>query len=292
MPRLTEHELATRDQGLGATDVVEALGLAPWEGAGPMRLYLEKVMGVRAEPDAPTQAAYDWGHELEALMGDWYSRETGRALLPGGHVPHRGRPWLWATLDYKAPDRIVECKDVSSFMARHWDPSSEDGVPRYVRVQCLVGQACLGTQLTDVVASLAGRPPHVWTVAWDQSLWDIVIAKATHFWDRCVARRPPELDDTDATRELLRRLYPTNEDRSLVDADLDAEDEARQLIGASMTRRASESAVSILTSKLLKRVGEHDGIRGDGWKLTWKCDKNGTRRSRFTADALKEREHT
>ena len=42
MPRLTAEELAERRLGMGSTDVVEACGFAPWQGAGPMRLYCEK----------------------------------------------------------------------------------------------------------------------------------------------------------------------------------------------------------------------------------------------------------
>ena len=49
MPRLSEQERAERRNGMGSTCIVEANGLAPWKGAGPMRLYCEK-MGI-ASPD-------------------------------------------------------------------------------------------------------------------------------------------------------------------------------------------------------------------------------------------------
>jgi putative phage-type endonuclease len=292
MPRLTEAELSTRRSGLGSTDVVEILGLAPWEGAGPMRVYVDKTSTgpVEEESDPEKRASFEWGHELEGVIASWYERKTSRKLLLGGHVPHRTIPWLFATLDRKAEDRIVEIKNVSGFMARHWDPSREDGVPRYVRAQCIVGQACLGTRLTDVVASLGGRPPHSWTVAWDEALWDVIRITSEKFWRRVEARDPPALDSSDATREMLRRLFPTNEDRVIVPASEAAERLAEQRISYARMAREAADDVRLIDADLLRLIGTHDGIEGDGWKMTWKVDKNGTRRSRFTSASASNEE--
>lgn len=292
MPRLSDRELAERHLGLGASDIPELLGLAPWDGAGPMRLWLEKTgqSGPR-EPDPDREEAMEWGHELEPLISRWYARRhAGVTLLPGGHVPHREIPWLWATLDAKAPDRILEVKNVGGGMAHHWSATADDGVPRYVRVQCVVGQACLGTRLTDVAACIAGRAPRVWTVAWDEELWDVIRDRASAFWALVQSRTPPALDATDATKEWLRRTYPGGEDRALIPSDFAAEGLAERRIYAALERRKAEDTMALADHELLHRIGDADGmIAQDGsWKMTWKLDKNGKRRQRFTARALRD----
>lgn len=288
MPRLTEAQLADRRIGLGSTDVVEAMGLAPWQDAGPMRLYLEKAEGVERELDEDAAARFDWGHRLEAELARWYSETMGVTLLPGGHVPHREHAWLWATIDFKAPDRGIECKHVSSGMAHHWDESAEDGVPRYVRGQVTIAMACLGVRLFDVVADVGGRPPHVWTVAWDQALADLLLSGADRFWKRVLAKTPPDLDATEATRAMLARRWPTNEDRVMVPAGPVEQELAEARIMAAIEEGVANGKKILADVKLLERIGSADGIRGEDWIMTWKIGKDGRRRQRFTAKALRD----
>ena len=289
MPRLSKAELAARHLGLGATDVVEALGLAPWQGAGPMRLYLDKTgQAEERERDPEREAALDWGHAMETLLADWYESSRTVKTLLGGHVPHREIPWLWATLDRKAPDRIVEIKHVGAGMAHHWDASAEDGVPRYVRAQVTIGMACLGARLCDVVADVAGRPPHVWTVAWDEELWEAIREGAARFWALVQARTPPPLDATDATKEMLRRKWPGGEDRVVLAADFLVEDIAARRVEAAIEECKWKTKKILADVELMDRVGNAQGIRGEGWSFTHKTDKSGKRRTRFTAAALRD----
>lgn len=283
MPRLTAEQIAERKNGLGATDVVEANGLAPWEGAGPMRLWMSKTGQVAETETNPDKLAYlDWGHTQEEVLLTWYAAQTGVSLLPGGHVPHREIGYIWATLDAKAPDRAIEAKHVGPGMAHHWNEGLEDGVPRYVRAQCLMGQACLGVRLTDVVASVAGRPPHVWTVAWDEELVDLLLDGARRFWDLVVQREAPKLDATSASLDWLRKKYPTNEDQVILMATPEDEDIAARRLAAMVEEEDAQVKKRLADLDLLERIGPHDGIRGDGWSMSHRCGKDGVRRQRFT----------
>lgn len=284
MPRLTPDQLAARRMGLGATDVVEALGLAPWDGAGPMRLFLAKTTERPDDEAGDNGAELSWGHVMEPVLISWYEQETGRKTLPGGHVPHPTESWLWATLDASVIGESlqVEAKNVGSQFAWHWDASSEDGVPRYVRAQVTIGMACSGKRLCDVVASVGGRAPHIWTVAYDEELARLLIDGARDFWRLVEARKAPPLDATSATKEYLRAKYPSPVDRIIVEAsaEVDAWGKARHE-AAQMEKRAAEEKTA-LDARILDAVGEHDGVLGDGWKMTWKTGKDGVRRQRFT----------
>lgn len=291
MPRLTAEELADRKNGMGATDVVEACGLAPWQGAGPMRLFNEKLGIVSAddateESDPDRSAHMEYGHVLEPVILGWYERKTGAMCVPGGHTRHPSVPWLWASLDATlvGGERIIEVKNVSSpALYRHWDVSSQDGVPNYVRAQVTIGMACHGAREAHVVASVGGRPPHVWAVMFDQELADLLIEGATRFWQSVKDGTPPPLDATDATRVYLRHKFPANVDRRILEMD---DDVTNALASARMEYAETEKRATTekrrLDAELMARVGDADGIQGRWGKFTWGLNAKGVRATRFT----------
>lgn len=283
MPRLSPDELAHRRSGMGSTDIVEALGLAPWDGAGPMRVYLAKTTDA---PDATDddRGELEWGHVMEPVILEWYQRTMGVTVLPGGPVHHREHPWIWATLDGTVvdADKNVEVKNVGSQMAHHWDAYEDDGVPRYVRAQCVIGMACSGKRACDVVAAVAGRPPHVWTVGWDAELWQLLVDGARGFWAMVQKGEAPPLDATPASKEYLRQRYPSNVDRVIVEADDATDDLGMERVELAGIIERAEARKSVIDAEIMERIGTHGGAQGSGWKMTWKLDKNGVRRQRFT----------
>ena len=291
MPRLTEQELSTRHLGMGATDVVEACGLSPWKGAGPMRLFCEKT-GIKSADDAQEEIDPDradhlaWGHTMEPVILDWYAAHMGANVLPGGQVAHPEIPWLWASLDatVMGASRIIEIKMVASpALYSHWDVSSQDGVPRYVRAQVTIGMACHRAQEAHVVASVGGRPPHVWTVAYDAELAGLLIDGAQRFWQLVKDGTPPPLDATDATRAYLKHRYPANVDRVMREVDDEGVSRiAETRIEAARTRKGCDEAIRQLDAELMAVCGDADGIQGMWGKFTWKLNTKGTRTSRFT----------
>ena len=290
MPRLSEQEKAERRRGMGSTCIVEANGLAPWKGAGPMRLYCEK-MGIAspddAEEDPEREEWLEWGHVQEPIIADWYERTYRVKLQLGGPVISIEEPKFWATLDRTiiGANKLGEIKNVGSpQLYSHWDVSSQDGVPRYVRAQVTIAMHFHGARETDVVAAIGGRPPHVWTVAYDAELAELLMKGAHRFWYEFVGQAiAPPLDATDATRAYLKHKYPANVDRRMVEIN----DEQIERIAASRDEAAIREKDAIATKRagdayLMDRCGDADGIFGLWGKFTWKADKNGKRVSRFT----------
>lgn len=283
MPRLTKEELASRRLGMGATDVVEALGLAPWEGAGPMRVYLAKTEPGDDNAD-DDRDVLEWGHYMEPVILRWYEASTGFKCDRGTRMNHPKHGWLWATLDASVRgDRNVEVKNVGASMARHWDTYSEDGIPNYVRAQCQIGMACTGVHNTDVVASVAGRPPHVWSVDYDAALADKLIEEAGKFWGMVRARTPPPLDHTSASKVWLCKKYPCNHERVIVEAPTPVDIMGKRRANLAKFARKAKEDMATLDAEIMNAIGERDGIEGDGWKMTWKVGKDGKRRQRFTS---------
>ena len=293
MPRLSDEELASRRFGLGSTDIVEANGLAPWKGAGPMRLFCEKT-GILSPDDEDEEDRDDdwleWGHLQEPVIAQWYEDKRGTPLMMGGRVEHSQWPHLWATLDRKVigESRLVEIKNVGSpAMYRHWDTSSPEGIPDYVRAQVQVAMCFAGCLETDVVASIGGRPPHVWRVFQDSELSELLIAGALKFWQLVKDGTPPPLDATPASRVYLRAKYPRDE-RPMIEADEAAENIAGQRIDFGKDAKDAARHLAQADTLLMNACGDARGITGNGWKFTWKIDKNCVRRSRFTGMGVEE----
>ena len=180
--------------------------------------------------------------------------------------------------------RIVEIKTVQSpQMYSHWDVTSQDGVPRYVRAQVTIAMACHGAREAHVVASVGGRPPHTWLVSYDEELSALLIEGAQRFWQLVKDGTPPPLDATDATRAYLKHKYPANIDRVMREVEDDRlTDMASTRIDAVANIKHGEEVKKRIDAELMALCGDSDGIMGSWGKFTWKLNSAGTRVSRFT----------
>ena len=290
MPRLTEAELADRRKGLGSTCIVEANGLAPWRGAGPMRLFNEKLGIISADDSAEEELEDDedylnWGHVMEEVYAAEFEKRYGVKLQLGGPRYSTEMPNFWASLDRTivGANEGVEIKNVGSpHFYRHWDTSSPDGVPNYVRAQCTMHMRFTGFGSWKVFAGIGGRPPHCWTVFYDSELSDLLFDGAKRFWQLVQDGTPPPIDATTESRAYLLHKYPANVDRRMIDATELAEEWAAKRIEAASEYARAKTIIDTASNELLALVGDADGVQGNGWKCTWKLDKNQKRRPRFT----------
>jgi len=290
VPRLSAEQRAARRNGLGTTDVIQILGIAPWEDAGPM-------------------AEQAWGHAQEPVILAWYEREIAPVIPVWRTVHHPKHEWLFATLDaYAAGNerRNIEIKHRGPFGLREgWNDADPAGVPQHVRVQAVLGMAVREAPETDVVCSVAGSPPRVWRVGYDAELADRVIEDARRFWtDHIVGQRPPDLDATAATRTYLDAKYPREEDAIVVKASAEIDAIGQERVAHALAELASRNSKSVCDALLLEAIATHSGIENptqfskngcvfsDAWRMTWKTNKNGKRVPRFTVRGkrLTERE--
>lgn len=288
MARLSEAERATRHEGMGATDILEVAlyeaGEVPWEDAGPMRVYCRKLGLMPEEAPTPEQ---EWGHVQEDLLLREYERQIGEAILPAGHVPgpsDDGFPW-WATLDGKVISRscLVEAKNVGRFMCYGWDDREPDGIPHHVRAQVTLGMRALRLSCADVIASLGGMPPKIWRVEYDVELAGMLIASGRKFWhEHVIPRVPPKLDDSNATLIYLRSKYP-KEEQPKRKATPEEQEIAVEAICYLNARKDADALYGARVAALLEKCGPAEGLKGDGWSLSWKLhEASGERRGRFT----------
>lgn len=280
---LTAEQIEIRRTGLTATNIRDVfLGKAH-------RVYQEK-LGI-APPVEETRAMRA-GKHLEAGVAAWAAEELGLELAGDGRETIRHTPIEWALA---TPDRwiieggarrgVVECKEVGRFMVRHWRTeatSGLDSVPVPVALQ-VAWQLSVTGMPRAIVAAQVGQTDIVLreiTAAECERLLARMWEVAEDFWrNNVLARVAPELDGTEDAQRYLEGLYPKNEIGDFLAADAAAEELARQYMRADAAEKAAAAAKAELRQRLCDRVGLHDGIEGEGWRLTWRLRRGYERRA-------------
>jgi putative phage-type endonuclease len=210
MPRLTDEQLAERALGLGATDVVTAAGLNPYQT--PFELYLSKIgeLDVDATISDSSRGRMERGHRLEDVALAWDRDERGgdyervsrtvwhpRIPFIYCHPDARRKPW-------RTTRRLIEVK---TSLGR-WNE-----VPRRVEAQVQVQMACTSAVAVDVLVLGFDGPPARLEVVRDDALIGALEQVAIAMWDRIERRDPPPVDGgRDAGRWLDRTRWADEPD--------------------------------------------------------------------------------
>jgi predicted phage-related endonuclease len=146
-------------------------GVSPWPNEEPTEAM---VMGTRIEGFIASLAEEKLGEPIRRNR-DLYVSITYPfiAATPDGFT---------LADDVGSLDRIVEFKNVSSFMQHQWDM----GPPLSVRIQVHVQMLCTGLRRAIVPVLFGGNTFVMYAVECDDVLMDSIIVKATQFWERCI----------------------------------------------------------------------------------------------------------
>jgi putative phage-type endonuclease len=297
MPRLSDEQKAARKLGLGASDIAEMIGLSPYEGASPVRLYAEKA-GLLPDEEEEETIEKRVGHAVEGALVRLYEEESGQRVATMGEyvesVVHPDHPWVRCNLDGRILDARIglEIKHVGIGMHDDWDLNADDGIPHYVRTQNV--WQCFAADLDAIhnVALIAGRFA-VFYVPRDRELELALFRAASTFWENVQRRIMPPLDASIAARQLLEKLYPAPPAHVIVEADEQLSELMRKRIAASDAEAQCRERKEIVSNLIRERMGQlqaTDAIAPDA-KALWRPDKNGQRALRVTprGDAKKPR---
>ena len=248
--------LAWRRSGVGASDAAGVLGISPW--GSPWAVWADKV-GLFGLDDDDTGFGSDdsreFGRRAEAMIVPWFEDTTG-LHIPATQLWARNDllPWILATPDGAVTDRSYctgggDCPFPSHPKALHEGASSRlrtedlqvlagmasqfdgleaktefDGkawaeIPVWYQSQGQWQMAATGWE-TVWFAVLHGRRFRTYVLRRDQGDIDEMVDRIGEWWETHVTGRvAPPIDGSDATLDLLTRLYPAADLSSSVALD-------------------------------------------------------------------------
>ena len=201
--------LEARKTGIGASEAAAAIGVSPW--SSPMQLWGEKTG--RIEPDDLSEVErVQWGTILEPIIGEEYSRRTGRHV---GHnaayeiVRHPNHDCMQATLDFRqhaddhAGPGVLETKTTSEWNKADWQGEP----PLHYQIQLQHQLACTDHSWGTLAALVGGQELFWIDFERNDRFIAAMIEAEARFWDHVTSDTPPPVDGSIVTADALRQLY-------------------------------------------------------------------------------------
>jgi putative phage-type endonuclease len=264
MPR--EEWLAWRKKGIGGSDASIACGLNRYKS--PVELWLEKTGQV--EPQTAGEAAY-WGTLLEPLIRMEFAERTGLPIKQEQYLlQHTQYPFMLANLDGIVLDPnhgkcVFEAKTTNAFNSAAW----LDRVPEEYQLQVQHYLAVTSLAGAYIAVLIGGNQFKWYFIARDEDLIALLIELEMRFWHHVETQTPPALDGSEASAELLGRLYPQANKKQIILAG-DALPLLSQYEKSSAEEKAAAESKNEAVNKLKALLGENEsGTLGERI-ITWK----------------------
>jgi putative phage-type endonuclease len=294
--------LAARRAGIGASEIAAVAGLS--RRRGPWDVWSSKVEGTEWEGNDVSR----WGQFIESRIVDWWARETGRWVGPGGLFRHPVHEWLIATPDavvyepgtdliggdvQSRVQAVVDAKNAGWYMAGDWD---EDGAPIDYVCQITWQMLAVGVTSGYLVAAIGGKPPVERSFELDDDLAAELINRGAAFWQLVESRTPPPLDGSDSAAAWVKHRYTDANPDLLVDLDDDDTARLAELVALEHRITDLETAKKAVQNAIKERLGTAEtGTYKGRTYVTWKTvNKRGfevkptTFRKFYVPDAIKK----
>lgn len=259
------------------------IGISPYQGASPVRLFAEKTGMLPDEEDEET-IEKRVGHAIEPALVKLYEEESGRKVLTVGEyvesVVHPEHSWARCNLDARIDGARIglEIKHVGIGMHVDWDLDSDDGIPNYVRTQTVWQCLVAGLDEVHVVVLCAGRFRVFYTLR-DLDLESALFEQAKRFWGDVVARKLPTLDGSAAARALLEAMYPPPPKDVVIEADANLQELLANRIAAHDAEGRAAERKEILNNLVREAMGKQGATVAmcSTAKAIWRVSKSGQR---------------
>ena len=205
--------LAARRAMIGASESPALYGEG-YRGFNAWTIWADKVGAIpRDENDAKEEnEALEWGRESQPVILKIFGRRTGLAIEDYGDFTiqrHPVHPFIGATLDAgtenDAGKAAVECKNVGHYASKDWKASAP---PLRVQIQCAHQLLVTGWNSAYAVACVGGNRLAFRRLDRDEKFIDNLLDRLHWFWGLVESKTPPPVDESEATAEVLKRLYP------------------------------------------------------------------------------------
>ena len=176
-----------RTKYIGGSDIGAILGLSKFRSA--LDVWMEKTgKEVKALDSLPLR----FGSFAEEFVASEYTRQTGVELIHDESIYlHSEYSYMSAHIDRfvhgdgiaMAPTKILECKTANPFAQSDWGDVGSDQVPMSYLCQCAWYQAVTGIDEADLAVLFGNSDFRIYQIRRDKELEDLLLEKATTFWD-------------------------------------------------------------------------------------------------------------
>ena len=272
--------LKQRTAGIGGSDVGAICGLSHFECT--RGIYLKKTGQYPEEELSDFQKdLFHFGHVLEATVASEYYLRTGNRLFDAG-VSFRSKkePWKLANVDRFILDDqdnivgILEVKTTSEFNNNDW---KEGNIPPSYLAQLNWYMHVLDIQWGAICVLVGGNKFYYYDVFRnDEWLESKLLPAVDTFWNHNVKNLiEPELDDSDAAEELVKKMYPADKAKEerleLLDESTDSM--LNQLDSIKGQIKSLEKDKKRIETAIKDRLGDSIYASTLSYDISWKPQK-------------------
>lgn len=263
-----------RSKYIGGSDIGAILGLSHFKT--PLEVWMEKTGKETTKVDS---LPLRFGSFAEEFVASEYSLATGFELLHDESIYlHPQHSYMSAHIDRfvmevdsSAPTRILECKTANPFTASEWGEVGSDEVPMSYLCQCIWYMAITGIDKTDLAVLFGNSDFRIYEIARDQALEELVIAKATTFWNECVLKDIPPPVQSEADCQIL---FSKGDPAKSIEAKEETLELTKRLQLLNHEIDIREEEISSIKQSIMSQMGEAELLAYQGRTLaTWKAPK-------------------
>jgi len=273
-----------RQKGIGGSDASTVLCINPWKSR--LQLYHEKVNEITTDKIDNNNIRFKLGHVLEPMIGEEYSRMTGRGLVSKPSKTHPDYPFMIGNIDReivkseKNSKGILEIKTKGAFI--NWD----EDIPPYYHSQIQHYMAVYDYSWGSfAVLDFNKFEITITDVERDDVFIKNLIEEEKKFWELVQNKTPPKIELTKQTEEYLKKIFNRSEP---IIIDLSDNEEAtkfaEKLNHVKVHKKELEEVETECKTYFMNEMKEAEKCIGDGYTITWKNDKDSTK---FDVDKFK-----
>jgi len=263
-----------RSKYIGGSDIGAILGLSRFKT--PLEVWMEKTGKETKQADS---LPLRFGSFAEDFVAREYSRATGFELTHDESIYiHPEHAFMSAHIDRfilevgsSSPTRILECKTANPFSSGDWGEIGSDEVPMSYLCQCIWYMAITGIEKTDLAVLFGNSDFRIYEVARDQGLEELVIAKATTFWNEYVLKDipPPVQSEADC-----QTIFSKGDPAKSIEAGQDTLELTKRLHTLNSEIDVREEEISSIKQNIMNQMGEAELLTYQGRTLaSWKAPK-------------------
>lgn len=251
----------------GSHDVPAILGYHPFQS--PVNVYL-KWLGLA--PAIPPSEPLEWGLRIEPAILQKFREAHKVQVEEQPHFTDKECKLIASTPDgdILSWEELLEAKNIR-FNRGEWGEPGTDQVPPYILLGAHTHLMTSGRDRIHVAVLFSGQSYQEFIVDRDPRIFPVIRETVERFHqEHIIKRKAPRLDHTEASKQLLNRLYPiekTDTHRSITPTEAQLA-QSYDEIGRKINRLKNDRET--IKNNLCKGIGSFEEVRGDGAKITWK----------------------